>query len=123
MIHFSAITKYPESSQREVATSELDQAINRSQLWCLARDWEHVLDLRRWSRIKMHERIAYWGKNDEYIYTDFERHPDFDHPDSIFWSQLFCSKSYLERIQLLQKSFKAELQFLETKAALHRATD
>ena len=41
----------------------------------------------------------------------------FDHPDSAFWSQLLRLNSYLERIQLLQKSFSAELQFLETKAA------
>ena len=109
MIELTKKTRDPESHDYGLATSQLEEALDRAGRH-LARDWEHVLDLRRWHR--------HQGIND-----GLERrmsvccYPSFDHPDSIFWSQLLTSESHSERLQLLRSSFEAEVQFLEAKAA------
>ena len=112
VIQLTKKTRDPETYDSGLATSHLDEAIDHG-LWHLARDWEHVLDLRRWHRHR------HQGMNDGLDRRmSVCRYPSFDHPDSIFWSQLLSSQSHLERLQLLGSSFRAEVQFLEAKAAL-----
>jgi hypothetical protein len=50
VIQLTKKTRDPETHDYGLATSQLDEAIDPTHLWHLARDWEHVLDLRRWHR-------------------------------------------------------------------------